>query len=440
MLCGICSESPAVCNDGSVMLPLRVMTYNILADELSSNLVPRTMEEPSSEVLQEILGDGAETKWREVDKALNNEYRKWHPMKTLVTNPQGLKMKSRGLWDQLDLTLLEGKGWQLDGVHVEDPVTLDGGKTFLGVVQQYMTQEQSLQLYKALEKVHLESRAWEARGPRILEKLKVYQPTVVALQEYDVHDLTTGLGTFRQALEGLGYEGLVFLGPGQEKVGVALFWLKSRAKLEMDLPEDRKLRCGASASGSYGNIDLEEPGLERPMDRRPFGYAKLLVDDVQPVLCCVTHLMTSSRDKDGAVRKQELQTIRQILESQAEVNCPVVLCGDFNINLRSGLEEHIFEGTGHCRDETQAARFHWRRGDGAELLLRDAFDDVNTDPASSSTRTGTRLETIDYIFYDEQFLQSLFADRSLLQCPKEAMPNKDEPSDHIPVVATFVQR
>ena len=24
----------------------------------------------------------------------------------------------------------------------------------------------------------------------------------------------------------------------QEKVGVALFWLKSRAKLEMDLPED----------------------------------------------------------------------------------------------------------------------------------------------------------------------------------------------------------
>ena len=31
----------------------------------------------------------------------------------------------------------------------------------------------------------------------------------------------------------------------------------------------------------------------------------------------------------------------------------------------------------------QAARFHWRRADGvAELLLRDAFDDVNTDPAA----------------------------------------------------------
>eukprot|EP00435_Cladocopium_sp_Y103_P018246 s1027_g4.t1 len=41
MLCGICSEPPTVCNDGSVMLPLRVMTYNILADELSSNLDSR---------------------------------------------------------------------------------------------------------------------------------------------------------------------------------------------------------------------------------------------------------------------------------------------------------------------------------------------------------------------------------------------------------------
>ena len=31
----------------------------------------------------------------------------------------------------------------------------------------------------------------------------------------------------------------------------------------------------------------------------------------------------------------------------------------------------------------QAARFHWRRAEGADaLLLRDAFDDVNSDPAA----------------------------------------------------------
>jgi len=429
----MCSEPETAMMDGP---PLRVMSYNILADELSSNLVPRTMEEPSKEVLCDILGADYESKWRDIDKALNDEYRKWHPMKIMVTDPQGLKMKSRGLWDQLDLTLLEGKGWKLDGVHVEDAVTLDGGKTFLGVVQQFLDKEQSLRIYRALEKVHLDSRAWEARGPRILQRIKDHQPTLLALQEYDVHDLHTIFGTFRQALEGLGYEGAVFLGPGQEKVGVGIFWLKSRAVLDLDLPEDRRLQCGLQ-NGSYGNIDLQEPGLTRPMDRRPFGYVKLLVDQVHPLLFCVTHLMTSSRDKEGALRKQELKTISQILEDSAEAACPVILCGDFNINLRNGAEEHIFQGTGHQRDPaTKAARFHWRRKSGEDLVLRDVFDDVNTDSASSSTRTGTRLETIDYIFYDEDFLQ--LKNCSTLQCPEEAMPNGSEPSDHIPVFADFV--
>jgi len=40
------------------------------------------------------------------------------------------------------------------------------------------------------------------------------------------------------------------------------------------------------------------------------------------------------------------------------------------------------------KTQRQAARFHWRRGDGAELLLRDAFDDVNTDPAAWLWRSG----------------------------------------------------
>ena len=56
------------------------------------------------------------------------------------------QLSGAGLWDQLDLTLLEGMGWQLDGVKVQDAVTLDGGKTFLGVVQQHMSQASDRQL------------------------------------------------------------------------------------------------------------------------------------------------------------------------------------------------------------------------------------------------------------------------------------------------------
>ncbi|CAJ1453657.1 unnamed protein product, partial [Effrenium voratum] len=218
--------------------PLRVMTYNILADELSSNLVPRTMEEPSREVKEEICGPEGVAKFQEIVKALNDEYRKWHPMKTWITDPQGVRMKSRGLWDQLDLTTLAEKGWELSGVKVEDAVTLDGGKTFLGVVQNFLDQEHTMKLYETLHKVQVESRAWEARGPRILAKVAEMRPTLLGFQEFDVQDLPTGrFGSFRAAVEHLGYEGANFIGPGQEKVGLGIFWLKSRASLEAELPE-----------------------------------------------------------------------------------------------------------------------------------------------------------------------------------------------------------
>ena len=100
--------------------------------------------------------------------------------------------------------------------------------------------------------------------------------------------------------------------------------------------------------------------------------------------------MTSSRDKDGQIRKQELLTIRELLEARSSE--PTVLCGDFNINLRKGLDEHIFLGTG-CERQGDERRLRWR-GRGRDLVLRDAFDDLNGLEASSSTRTGTRLETI----------------------------------------------
>ncbi|CAJ1441276.1 unnamed protein product [Effrenium voratum] len=41
----------------------------------------------------------------------------------------------------------------------------------------------------------------------------------------------------------------------------------------------------------------------------------------------------------------------------------------------------------------------------------------------------------DYIFYDEDALK--LTDRSEMKCPEQPMPNALEPSDHIPVLATF---
>eukprot|EP00913_Durusdinium_trenchii_P029517 g27669.t1 len=331
--------------------------------------------EPSHAVLEEVFGtEDTAAQWREVNQALHEEHsRKWHPMKTMVTTPEGRKIKVRGcaarwfeaglegLWDQVDLTVLAEKGWQLDGVKVENASTLEGAKTFLGVIQQFLDQERAGRLYAAVQKVHVNSRTWEVRGQRILERLRQQEPTLVAFQEYDVHGLATGdWGSFREALEGLGYEGA-----------------------------DRMWPCGLE-SGSLGNVDLQEP-LERAMDRRPFCYAKLLVDDV-PLFFCGTHLMTSSRDKDGQIRKQETR-----------------------VELGGG--EHIFEGTGHQRDEeTQVGRLCWRKLGGVALVLRDAYAE-------------------DYIFYEEEAFRLL--ERSELRCPAEAMPNAQEPSDHIPLMVTL---
>jgi len=187
-------------------------------------------------------------------------------------------------------------------------------------------------------------------------------------------------------------------------------------------------------TGSYANVDLKEVGL-RDMDRRLAGFVKLTVDEL-PTLLCGIHLMTGSRDKEGSIRRQELVTIADLMKMWADPGTGVILCGDFNVNSRGFLEEHIWEGTGYVRDsDTKANRFRWQRFGAAPLILRDAFDSCYGDEACSSTRTGTRLETIDYIFFDEEAYTLL--DSSKLQCPEQPMPNAEQPSDHIPVCATF---
>lgn len=355
-------------------------------------------------------------------------------MKTWIVDPEGLRIKSRGLWDKEDLTKLSNEGWKLDSVQVEDAVTLDGGKTFLGVARQHLDEVSCEILYAALQRVQSESRAWQVRGPRILEKIDAIQPTFLALQEYDVQELPTGPhSSFRDALAARGYEGALFLGPGQEKVGVGLFWQRERASMVDTFPKDQVVPCGME-TGSYGNVDLKEAGL-RDMDRRLAGFVKLTVDEL-PTLLCGTHLMTGSRDKEGKIRQQELVTIADLMKAWADPGAGVILCGDFNVNSRGFLEEHIWEGTGYVRDsDTKANRFCWQRSGASPLILRDAFDSCYGDEACSSTRTGTRLETIDYIFFDEEAYTLL--DSSKLRCPEQPMPNAEEPSDHIPVCATF---
>jgi len=89
--------------------------------------------------------------------------------------------------------------------------------------------------------------------------------------------------------------------------------------------------------------------------------------------------------------------------------------------------------TGYEKDREER-RFVWERSDGRELKMRDAYDDVYGSNDASSTITGMREETIDYVFFDEEML--CLKRKSALKCPG-VMPNDQEPSDHIPLVVTF---
>lgn len=428
---------------------VRVMSYNILMDELSSNFVPRTMEDPTEAILAEVFEHGSTglEQWKTLKNELNSGYAKWHPLKTMIETPDGSRIKARGLWGEPDLLQLGEKGWKLDGVEVQDAVTLDGNPTFLGIVRQSLSEEKGALLYNSIRKVQLESRAWEVRGVKILEKVVDATPTLVAFQEYDVHDLPMPGGTtFADEMSKLGYEGANFLGPGQEKSGVGMFWLSKVAKLVGDdkLPAGGFVASGLMTAG-FGNLDMQEPGFEKVMDRRPLVFVNLIIHG-QPVCFCGTHLMTGSRDKSGAVRSQELVTIRQFLGTRVPPGVAVCLAGDFNINSHRFADEHIWKGdgvkdsTGYVRTtdgDNIANRFVWERSDGSRLHLRDSFDHVYGSDDCSSTRTGTRLETIDYIFYDEDSFGLIEGSRSDLRCPDESMPNATEPSDHIPIYVSF---
>jgi hypothetical protein len=139
------------------------------------------------------------------------------------------------------------------------------------------------------------------------------------------------------------------------------------------------------------------------------------------------------------VRAFELAKIRTLAASRAQPGEAVLFCGDFNIDSRDNRDAHIWAGknTGFQEDLVGVRRLLWQRSDGSKLALRDAYGDIAASTRCSSTRTGNRLETIDYIFYDEALLAPVKGSRTPLKCPEVAMPNEIEPSDHIPISVTF---
>merc|ERR1712167_271597 len=97
----------------------------------------------------------------------------------------------------------------------------------------------------------------------------------------------------------------------------------------------------------------------------------------------------------------------------------VIFCGDFNINARDHNERYILNGriphkasSSMCLNvetgyDTNSAKFAWIRNDMHRLVLADAYGDINhMERDADGNILGTshnvdRLETIDYVYFDE---------------------------------------
>jgi hypothetical protein len=151
----------------------------------------------------------------------------------------------------------------------------------------------------------------------------------------------------------------------------------------------------------------------------------------------------------------------------------------------TGYHDDDAEGGGEGGEETggrgEAARFAWSRGDGSDLVLRDAYEGANREPfegaiiraaktaaaaaavtagvtpsasmttatlalpdtaavgtaaARGSSHNASRVETIDFVWFDESRLQAVA--RSPLACPwPDGGPDAANPSDHIPLAVAF---
>lgn len=265
---------------------------------------------------------------------------------------------------------------------------------------------------------------------------------IVVILEYDVH-----LGPlfccaemenvrFPDAMAAHGYTGLLFDGVLQHKEGIGIFWrsdvfaLSEPTELGDVIPEDTYV------SGPVRNMALVvtnaqgETLPDRIRRHSALVSLKHLVTDKKLWVCGV-HFSPSSRDDaEGTIRSQELQ---QTMDALARIPDGIVWAGDFNINLRSQKEECILQRVSSYGVVDGKRQF--RSGD---VLLEDAYGDINAGNTVATSYTLTRNQMIDYIFYSPKHLE--FVSRSDLHCPEIPMPNTDEPSDHIPLAVELQWR
>jgi endonuclease/exonuclease/phosphatase family metal-dependent hydrolase len=509
-----------------------VATYNILAKSLGTNTIPwvMTVSPLMQRRIQEATSRPSFKDW--VDTALKPEYMT-HFHKNFAS---GNYATMRQFWGTphchgphdipRDLTGLE---WVEDNV-VRYPAstasvaetTAGGGSlqatTLQGMAHKLLPPALAHDFFQEVSSSEEQIYAWPVRGPRIFATATQFQiantvtkggdelrqhldgttntalstlsPDIVALQEYDCHEVVADYRspgcseTFADAMAQVGYDGVFFKDPlpGRDPPsGLGVFWKREifepatgsgpttpSASTSRKFGVMTTLECNTEAlEGDVYNVDLQEhwhsikdtpnqdATLMNAADRRNAALCRLRHKSTgRAVTICAAHLMTTSRDCaktnrfPGQVRAGEIATLKALVEERTDLDDAVLVVGDFNTDAKvapllfsgaiksSRSDANTDEKTLQLDTGFDEGNFLW-----GPHALEDAFRSVHHwgetvgEGQFCTSRNAERIEWIDYQFFDPRKLRPSYV--SLCKTPPSAIPNHEHPSDHLPLFATF---
>lgn len=458
-----------------------ITTYNMLARSLGTNTIPWVMDVSltTQRRIQEASSYGTFSGW--VDNVLKPEYMQ-HFHKNFASGNYAVMRK---FWGAQTCQAARDIPNELSGLEWidEDVVaytttqnsteTEHVATTMRGICKKTLPEDLFRSFFNEIISKEENVYTWNTRGPRIFETVLRNEPDIIAIQEYDSHDVRAEyrksgcIESFSEAMAAVGYSGVFLKDPllGRDPPsGMGVFWMDNVFETLQGSPGMEMLDCGEIGfNGSIINVDLEEKWhpvkstnkeavMMKPSDRRNGAICRLKhKESGRKVALCTAHLMTKSRDGTrtnrfpGEVRACELAALKLLVESTVQTDEAVLLTGDFNTDAKEALEVYAgrFRSPDYgktCAFETgfdvDGRKFRWD-----SHVLRDSFAGVHRwgkgvgEGKHCTSRNANRIEWIDYVFHDDKHLLPV----KLGECntPSVLIPDKQNPSDHMPLTAKF---
>ncbi|CAE7400763.1 CCR4 [Symbiodinium natans] len=265
----------------------------------------------------------------------------------------------------------------------------------------------------AVEAVHERCFAWEVRKDRLLEQIRAMDCDVLSLVECDHYN-----DHFRPALAAMGYDSTWRKRPRPSSDdGCCVAWRRSLFELVKET--------------SVEFVDKLCPVRQKLVKDRIAVVALLETKLTKQKICLVsTHLQRNPEDptQDMLRARQVGQVLRALADfvnsfpaSSGAREAPVVLTGDLNCTSFGRLRG-IANTISLLNQEVQLHPF--------------TFDCADA-PTGVTSVTMARCMRIDAILYQSQRLELVDVQEIPDVSPEQPIPNDEQPSDHVPIVAQF---